>query len=206
MDCPFCARDLWLMSKGPDPRDKLISDTRQSYADWLNQYAWSFFVTLTFKERNLRYAVHNSKLATGTHPEEANKRFNQMMHKLNMQWFGRWYRRKENVGIKWVLAQEFHKSGRVHFHALIGDDLDFTTREDNFEQKGLDATLSKQRFINQAKALWDELGFSKWDLITNKQMAVTSYVAKYVTKDGLLTFSPVLKYQDFSGQEEAGIR
>ena len=193
------------MSKGPDPREKLIADTRQSYAGWLNQYAWSFFVTLTFKERNLRYAVQNSKMATGTHPEEAHKRFYSMMDKLNKNLFGRYYFKKNNVGIKYVLAQEFHKSGRVHFHALVGDDLDFATREDEFEQKGLDATFSKQRFINEGKAIWERYGFSKWDVITNKQLAVTSYVAKYVTKDGLLTFSPYLKINDFLGEEKSGI-
>ena len=176
-----------------------IDEIRSQYADWLSTYAWSFFVTLTFKERDKRWNPDRSRMALGMHPEEAHKRFSQMMHHLNRFQFGKWYHKHPDRGVKWVLAQEFHKSGRVHFHALMGDDLDFTGV---LGESASDAEEAKERFINEGRSVWDHNGFSRWDRIRNKQKAAAAYVSKYVTKDGLLTISPTMERSDFPSSAE----
>lgn len=135
---------------------------QQAYGDWLAQFRWQWFCTLTFRDP--------------PHPETAEKRFGYWVHRLNQTLYGRRYKR-HHQGIYWVLALEYHKSGVIHFHALLGDQEDLNVRLLRID----------------AAALWVELaGFAKIDPIDEKLVAVTRYVSKYVTKGGDLTLSDTL--------------
>lgn len=74
----------------------------------------------------------------------------------------------------WALALEYHKSGIIHFHALIGDVGD------------LNAKCSRKH----AHSLWWEIGgINRIDPIDDKLRAVTNYVSKYVVKGGQIDLS-----------------
>jgi len=68
----------------------------EEFGRWLNSYAWSWYVTLTFREH--------------IHPEQAVKRFRE------------WTRRMERAAgedVTWARALELQRRGVVHFHALL---------------------------------------------------------------------------------------
>lgn len=141
-----------------------IRPVQQAYALWLDNFNWQWFCTLTFRDP--------------PHPEAAEKTFKYWIHQLNQQLYGRRYK-KRNQGVYWVLALEYHKSGVIHFHALLGDVEDINNR------------LSRRN----ARNLWYELaGIGRVDLIDDRSFAVTNYVSKYVTKGGDLTIGPGLEH------------
>lgn len=111
-----------------------------------------------------------------THPERALKLFCVWCSKLSRELYGRRWNEKEPFGVNWVVAVEYQKSGRVHLHALllgVGD-----TR--------------RLSWMDNWKALDKIAGFSRIEAVTN-QVAVSSYVSKYVAKEGDLFFSKNLR-------------
>ena len=171
-------------------------ETQVAYAQWLSQYDWRFFVTLTFKERSKKWNPDRSRMALGMHPEEAHKRFKRLVSTLNTFLFGYRYYKYPGNGMRWLLAQETHRSGRIHFHSLMGDDGGFQKRRDGIRQLSLSPALAESRFLDKATSFWDHYGFSRFDPIGNQHKAVIDYVTKYVVKDGLLTFSRQLAQND----------
>lgn len=77
----------------------------EAWTTFLEQWSWSWFATLTFREE--------------THPEAADKRFRVWISKLNRATHGiRWS--KHGRGCYWARALEYQRRGVIHFHALIG--------------------------------------------------------------------------------------
>lgn len=134
-----------------------LTEVREGYATFLAQYPWQWFVTLTFKEP--------------PHPEAAEKKFRSWVHRVNQHLFGRGYR-KRGEGVYWVLALEYHKSGVIHFHALLGYQFD------------LNEIASRRDWRND---WYKKHGLCRIDPIDDKLFAVTNYVSKYVVKGGDLT-------------------
>lgn len=138
-----------------------LGAVRRAYADWLAEYPWNWFCTLTF--------------ANPPHPEKAEKCFGYWIHQINQLLHGRRYQ-KNDRSIYWALALEYHKSGVIHFHALLGDSPD----------------INLQLTRKHAKQLWEDLaGWSRIRRIDHRLRAVTGYVSKYVTKGGELTVGPM---------------
>jgi len=133
-----------------------------AWADFLLQWQWDWFCTLTFRE--------------SPHPEHAAKAFRHWIKQLNRQLFGR-MRQQKGATIRWCLALEHHKSGVIHFHALLGD------------SPSLNHSMSRIA----AAALWQEMeGFALVLPIDRQVDAVCGYVAKYVGKGGQIDLSPDL--------------
>jgi hypothetical protein len=147
---------------------------QQEYASWLADFNWQWFVTLTF-----RYPPH---------PEQAKKYFMKWIHWLNRKLYGNRYYRKTK-GVFWALALEYHKSGVIHFHALLGDIED------------LNVKLSR----SEARNKWFQIaGIGRVDPIDDKLNAVTNYVSKYIVKGGEIDLSPALR--KFEEQKHLGLQ
>jgi hypothetical protein len=83
------------------------SKLQKAWIQFLNQYPWAWFATLTF---------HHD-----VHPEQADKRFYRWIREINESIHGRRYREK-GLGIIYTKAIEYQKRGVLHFHALMGPD------------------------------------------------------------------------------------
>jgi len=82
-------------------------DIRNAWCQFLGQWDWQWFCTLTFRDV--------------VHPEAADKSFRYFISRLNRQLYGpRWYK-KAYGGIPWVRALEYQRRGVIHFHALFAD-------------------------------------------------------------------------------------
>ena len=148
-------------------------DTRvpDAFAEMLSRRPWHWFVTLTFR-------VDHERASGGMHPEKADKAFRVLFSKINRECYGvRWFKRPDG-GIQWARGQEFHKSGRIHFHALAAAptaDLSSLTR--------------RMRWVDW---WWREYGIARIEP-PDSQESVNRYVSKYVTKEGKggeVDFSP----------------
>tara|TARA_R110002110_G_scaffold415821_1_gene656726 strand:+ start:52525 stop:53022 length:498 start_codon:yes stop_codon:yes gene_type:complete len=140
----------------PEP---LINPLKKAWIDYLEPYDWQWFCTLTF--------------AGSTHPEKCSKAFRHWINQINRKIYGTGWQNKGG-GLYWILALEYHKDSRIHFHALLGD-----------SPRDLNELFSRK----EASALWH--GYSKIE-VPNKKNIVINYVCKYVVKGGELTPSPNL--------------
>lgn len=141
-----------------------------AWRDFLAQYPWEWFCTLTFRE--------------AIHPEAAFKAFRYWVGLLNNDLYGRRWREKKRAagGVHWVCALEWQKRGVLHFHALVGGDRSVTGYADD------SLYLADRQFWARE---WDRIaGFAKLDLIDDQQTAVHGYVSKYVAKGGQIDLSP----------------
>lgn len=153
-----------LPATGPSHSER----SAQAYAELLSRQNWHWFLTLTFKP-------DHEKASGGMHPEKADKAFRVLLSKINREVYGvRWYKRPDG-GVMWARGQEFHKDGRIHFHAVAAapnDDLNNLTR--------------RMRWVDW---WWKEFGIARIEA-PRSQEDVTGYVSKYVVKDGEVDFSP----------------
>jgi hypothetical protein len=96
-------------------------------------------------------------------------------HQLNVELYGKNWKRVPHGGVVSVCGQEFHKSGKVHFHALLG-------------APDLDLNAAASRYA------WQEVWFREFGRNQIEQPKcqgdVARYVSKYVAKDGEILFSP----------------
>lgn len=137
----------------------------QEYADLISRYNWQWFCTLTFKDP--------------PHPETAHKKFMMWIYQINNHIYGKNWRRKGEKGVFWCRALEYHKSGVIHFHALVGNP---------------ESIHDKLKRVDAA-SLWNAIGgISKIDAINDTPRACYNYVSKYTSKGGLIDFSPDLQY------------
>lgn len=147
-----------------------VPDTRErdAYAEMLARQPWHWFVTLTFKP-------DHERPTGGVHPEKADKAYRVLLSKINRDIYGtRWYKRPDG-GLMWARGQEFHKDGRIHFHALVAaPDADLNT-------------LTRRMWW--VDWWWKEFGIARIEP-PRSQEDVNQYVSKYVTKDGEVDFSP----------------
>lgn len=139
-----------------------------AYADMLTRRPWHWFVTLTFRP-------DQERTSGGIHPEKADKAFRVLVSKVNRHCFGvRWYKRPDG-GLIWARGQEFHKSGRIHFHAVMAA-----------PEADLNALTRRMDWVDW---WWREFGIARIERPTSQE-DVAGYVSKYVTKGGEVDFSP----------------
>lgn len=162
-----------------------VSDTRteDAWAEFLRRYPAHCFATLTFRREKHwtdkltgQVRVVNRTGSGGSmHPEAADKAFRFFVSSINREiygpkWGSRWHR-----GIQWARGQEFHKDGRLHFHALL-----------SAPTGDLNHLVSRYAWHEW---WYREFGRNQIEQ-PRSQRDVASYVSKYVSKDGQVDFSP----------------
>ncbi len=154
----------------------------QGYAELLAREPWHWFATLTFSPtKKIRdkwtgetVAVPRFHPLHGMHLEAADKAFSWWISEINKDLYGKNWKRVPHGGLVWARGQEFHKSGRVHFHAVIS---------------APDADLN--RITHRSKWFWlwfNEFGRNRLEY-PRSQDDIVGYVSKYVAKDGEVDFS-----------------
>lgn len=145
------------------PRD-LVAD---GYAQLLARHPWHQFWTLTFR-------ADKGGRTGGMHGEAADKAFRFFVSSINRQLYGANWGKRWHRGIQWARGQEFHKDGRLHFHAVA-----------SAPEHDLNRIMSRYA--------WHEFWFREFGRnrieAPRSQQEVTGYVSKYVSKGGEVDFS-----------------
>lgn len=161
------------------PSDEIAA----GYAELLSREPWHWFNTQTFSPTKTirdKWTGQDKKVDRfhplhGMHLEAANKAFRFFVFELNKTIYGKNWRRIPHGGIVWARGQEFHKSGRVHFHSVMA---------------APDGDLNKLA----SRYHWHEFWFKEFGRNQierpRDQDEVVGYVSKYVAKDGEVDFSP----------------
>ena len=109
------------------------------------------------------------------HPEAADKAFRFFVSCINREIYGPKWNTRWHRGIQWARGQEFHKDGRLHFHALLSA-----------------PTADLNHLIS--RYAWHEWWYREFGRNQieqpRSQHDVAAYVSKYVVKDGEVDFSP----------------
>lgn len=143
-------------------------DLGEAYASMLLRYHWAWFVTLTFRPK------HESA-SGGIHPEKADKAFRWWASNLNRCCWGKNWHRQPHGGVVWARGQEFHKSGRIHFHAVMAA-----------PEHDLNTLARRLDWMD----VWHrEYGIARIEP-PKSQADISRYVSKYVVKEGEVDFSP----------------
>ena len=137
------------------------------YAELLQRIPWQQFWTLTFR-------VSKSGRNGGMHEEAADKAFRYFVSCINRELFGPKWSTRWHGGIQWARGQEFHRDGRLHFHAVAAT-----------------ATDDLNRLMSRYE--WHEFWYREFGRnrieAPRSQADITGYVSKYVTKGGTVDFS-----------------
>jgi hypothetical protein len=137
---------------------------RLAYGDFISRWPWEWFVTLTFAE--------------DIHPNAGMKKARVWLSKLAASIYGRhWYR---YGALYWICAEEYQKSGRVHFHLVVAGVKD--TR--------------RLTWMDRWQNLDQKTGFARIEAVDSNS-GCSHYLAKYLGKEGVVDFSHNLK--DISG-------
>lgn len=153
------------LEKGLSPPKSTLLKSQHNpanaYGDWISAaYPWQWFITMTSRNR--------------THPEAMLKRFKVAVCKTHRTYLGRNPRMSDQV--VWVAAMERHKSGNPHLHALAWQRHDLNKL----------SSFSRREF----QRILEELsGWSKVEA-PRSNGCVSGYVAKYLSKEGEIEFSP----------------
>jgi hypothetical protein len=133
----------------------------------IGRQRWDWFATLTFKPKH-------QQDSGGVHPERADKAFRFFVSVLNREAFGRHWWKPGRPSTVWVRGQEFHKNGRIHFHALLA---------------GSDRNLNECASRYAWHEWWyREFGRNRIEVPANGEQ-VNGYVSKYSAKGGEVDFS-----------------
>lgn len=162
-DAPGCAGD------GPDDLQGVRPPDlhAQGYADLLRRVPWQQFWTLTFR-------ISKQGRNGGMHGEAADKAFRYFVSCLNREIYGPKWSTRWHGGIQWARGQEFHRDGRLHFHAVAAAPTD---------------DLNKLASRYEWHEFWyREFGRNRIEA-PRSQADITGYVSKYVTKGGEVDFS-----------------
>ncbi|MGJ7901015.1 rolling circle replication-associated protein [Lysobacter sp. 1R34A] len=141
------------------------------------------FATLTFRAVKHYTDRHTGKVvavnrtgANGSmHPEAADKAFRYFVSCVNREVYGPKWNTRWHRGIQWARGSEFHKDGRLHFHALL-----------SAPTADLNHLISRYAWHE-----WWYREFGRNQLEQPRsQHQVADYVSKYVVKDGQVDLSP----------------
>jgi len=140
----------------------------QAYGDLLARYNWHQFWTLTFRRERA------SGRTGGMHPEAADKAFRYFVHYINREVYGKYWNKAVHGGLQWARGTEFHRDGRLHFHAVV-----------SAPTADLNQLMSRYEWHE----FWfKEFGRNRLERPTSST-DVAHYVSKYVVKGGLVDFS-----------------
>jgi hypothetical protein len=161
-------------------RDTRITD---AWAEVLKRYPAHCFCTFTFRPSKRftdRYTgelreVPRISAKGGMHPEAADKGYRFFISSINRELYGNTWGKRWHRGLQWARGSEFHKDGRLHFHAIVSAPT---------------GDLWKLTSIRKWHRMWlGEFGFNRIER-PRSQADIAGYVSKYVAKDGVVDFSP----------------
>jgi len=135
-------------------QEREMDPLHSAWCSFLDRFDWGLFATLTFK--------------CEVGPEQSETYWRRWIKKLEQHCYG---------PVWWARADEQTKSGRLHFHAVLGGPAWRNLRR----LSGMD--------------LWPECGSAcGWARVEapRSMAAIYAYVTKYVTKDGDVTVCPAL--------------
>lgn len=152
-----------------------------AWAEFLRRYPAHCFATLTFRREKFFTdsggtvrAVNRTGSNGSIHPEAAGKAFDHFISSINREIFGNHWKQSWHKGIQWARGSEFHKDGRLHFHALLSA----PTGDLN------------HLFSRYAWHEWWYREFGRNQIEQPRsQRDVSLYVSKYVVKGGDVDFS-----------------
>lgn len=161
-----------------------VQDTRvrDAWSEVLRTYPAHWFTTLTFRPQKFYTdkrtgqvrAVERTGSNGSMHAEAADKAFRYFVSSINREIYGRAWAARPHGGIQWARGSEFHKDGRLHFHALLSAPT---------------ADLSQLA----SRYAWHEWWYREFGRNQieqpRSQHDVAAYVSKYVVKDGEVDFS-----------------
>lgn len=164
--------------------DAPAQTVQAGYVELLSREPWHWFCTLTFsptkrirdKWTGEQRTVDRFHPIRGMHLEAADKAFRYFLRSVNERLYGKRWMVKPDAhgGVVWARGQEFHKSGRVHFHSLLA-------------APDVDLNSAASRYY------WHEWWYREFGRNQierpRDQDDVLGYVSKYVTKDGEVDFS-----------------
>lgn len=154
-----------------------------AWAELLRSYPAHWFTTLTFRPQKHYTDKHTRQVRvverTGSngsmHGEAADKAFRYFIDRINTDIYSKHWRKRWHAGVQWARGSEFHKDGRLHFHALLSAPT---------------ADLSQLA----SRYAWHEWWYREFGRNQieqpRSQHDVAAYVSKYVVKDGEVDFSP----------------
>ncbi|QJP48337.1 hypothetical protein HKJ31_05785 [Xylella fastidiosa subsp. multiplex] len=134
----------------------------QAYADLLRRSSWQQFWTLTFRPTK---SGSNGSM----HPEAADKAFRFFVSSINRSLYGRVWSKRPHCGIQWARGQEWHRDGRLHFHAVVAA-----------PDEDINRLISRYEWH---EFWYREFGRNRIEA-PRSQMDITGYVSKYVSKGG----------------------
>lgn len=155
----------------------------EAWAEVLKAYPAHWFTTLTFRPQKFytdKYtgqvrAIERTGRNGSMHGEAADKAFRFFVSSINREIYGRNWSARPHGGIQWARGSEFHKDGRLHFHALLS-------------APTADLSHLASRYA------WHEWWYREFGRNQieqpRSQHDVAGYVSKYVVKDGEVDFSP----------------
>lgn len=141
--------------KNSEPEESSVRRTRTVLSDLCLCNQFDLFCTFTFDP-----ARYNSK--------------NLLACRRYMNTWIRNAKERHSPDLKFIIVPELHKSGAIHFHALL---------------RGFEGQLKDSKHTANGRKVYNiknwHFGFSTAVYIDNLQ-AVSSYIKKYITKDMLL--------------------
>jgi len=139
-----------------------------AYAEILCRYNWHQFWTLTFRPE------HANGRTGSMHSEAADKAFRYFVSCINREIYGAGWAKRDHGGLKWARGTEFHRDGRLHFHAVVSAPTD-----------DLNRLMSRYKWH---EFWYDQFGRNQLER-PYRSGDVAYYVSKYVMKGGQIDFS-----------------
>lgn len=126
-----------------------------------NSNKFEYFITLTFDKKELKNGIYSHENAICA----LSKWLNNQKH--------------QNKDMYYLIVPEFHQSGQLHFHGLVGN-----VPKWNFKQATNAKTGKpiKENGIQIYNLLNYKLGYTTLSVIQDKEK-VSNYIAKYATKE-----------------------
>lgn len=134
-----------------------------------NKDKFEYFITLTFSDKEIGDYNHEKAI------------------KLLTKWIDN--QKKQNPKMSYILVPEFHKSGRLHFHGLVGNVPKWKMSKAINPHTGKLIKINNTQIYNLDNY---KLGYTTISKIKSKEK-VTNYISKYATKE-LITLKSKKRY------------
>lgn len=134
-----------------------------------NKDKFDYFITLTFSDKEIGDYSHEKAI------------------KLLINWINN--QKKQNNNMSYILVPEFHKSGRLHFHGLVGNVSKWKMSKAINPHTGKLIKINNTQIYNLDNY---KLGYTTISKIKSKEK-VTNYISKYATKE-LITLKSKKRY------------
>lgn len=149
---------------------------------------WEWYATLTF--------------ARSVHPEIANKAFMRWIHAMNLELFGKNYRKRKNRGVRWIRGKEHQARNVIHYHCLMSGGV-YKLRRLSWMDYWCDgfpvASETESGYRGYTQHFPGGNGYARivpYDV----RKGAGYYISKYLTKGGEIDFSITPFYNEVQSQ------